>query len=147
MTPDDPGTYEWTQERTLQAPVDRVWAALTDASQIAHWYGPGEEFRIEVLEWDCRVGGSYRVAMHHKDGETHTCFGVFRDIEPERRIAYTWAWEGQPPMDTIVTFALEADGEQTRLEFTHTGFPTEDAREQHRMGWTGSLEQLAATVE
>lgn len=146
MTSDDAGTYELNLERTLEAPVDRVWAALTDAGQIARWYGPGEEFRIEVLEWDCRVGGRYRVAMHHPDGQTHTCFGVFKQIEPNQRISYTWAWEGQPPMDTVVTFALTADGEGTRLEFTHAGFPAEEVRDQHRMGWSGSLERLAAAV-
>lgn len=146
MTADELRSYDLRMERTLQAPVDRVWAALTDAGQIARWFGPGEEFRIEVLEWDCRIGGKYRVAMHHRDGPTHTCFGEFKELEPEVRIAYTWAWEGQPPMDTIVTFALTAEAERTRVEFTHTGFPAEEAREQHRMGWTGSLQRLASVV-
>jgi uncharacterized protein YndB with AHSA1/START domain len=138
--------YELKLERTLDAPVERVWSALTEAGEIARWYGPGDDFRIEVLEWECRVGGRYRVAMHHKDGQTHTCFGVFEDLEPNRRIAYTWSWEGQPPMDTMVTFALAAEGDRTRLDFTHEGFPAEEAREQHRMGWMGSLERLAAVV-
>lgn len=146
MTADHPRGYELKLERTLHAPVDRVWAALTEADQITQWYGPGDEFRIEVLEWDCRVGGKYRVAMHHKDGQVHTCFGVFEALEPNQRIAYSWSWEGQPPMDTLVTFALSVDGDRTRLDFTHSGFPAEEAREQHRMGWNGSLERLASVV-
>lgn len=146
MTADERQSYDLRMERTMDAPVGRIWAALTEASQIPYWYGPGEEFRIEVLEWDCRIGGRYRVAMHHKDGPTHTCFGEFKRLEPEQRIAYSWAWEGQPPMDTVVTFALIPEGEKTRIEFTHSGFPAEEAREQHRMGWTGSLERLAGVV-
>ncbi|MEX2583851.1 MAG: SRPBCC domain-containing protein [Gemmatimonadota bacterium] len=146
MTPDHAGSHELSFERTLRAPVDRVWAALTDAGQVEQWYGPGEEFRIEVEEWDCRIGGKYRVAMHHRDGQTHTCYGEFKDLEPNRRIAYTWAWADQPPLDTLVTFALTAEGDQTRLHFTHAGFPSEEVRGQHEMGWTGSLERLAGVV-
>ena len=47
--------FDLKLERTLDAPVDRVWTALTDADQIARWYGPGEAFRSEVLECDCRL--------------------------------------------------------------------------------------------
>jgi uncharacterized protein YndB with AHSA1/START domain len=139
--------YELKLEQRLRAPVARVWAALTDAGQIARWYGPGDGFRIDVKEWDCRVGGSYRVAMHHPEGQTHTCHGVFRAIEPERRIAYTWAWEDAPPMETLVTFEIRGEGGDTQLTFTHAGFPAEEVLEQHRMGWTGSLAQLTKLVE
>jgi uncharacterized protein YndB with AHSA1/START domain len=135
--------YELKLEESLKAPVERVWAALTEAEAIRKWYAPSGDFRIEVHEWDCRVGGNYRVAMHHKEGEIHTCHGTFQTLEPMRRIAYTWAWEGAPPMETLVTFEIEKAGEGTRLAFSHTGFPAEEAREQHRMGWTGSLLRLS----
>jgi glutathione S-transferase len=146
MTSETSAGFELKLERTLDAPVERVWSALTDAGSVARWYGPSDDFRIEVREWECRVGGEYRVAMHHKDGPVHTCYGVFRTIDAPRRIAYTWAWEGAPPMDTLVTFDLAAEGGKTRLSFAHVGFPDEGAKEQHRMGWTGSLERLASVV-
>lgn len=146
MTPETSAGYELRLEQKLKAPVARVWAALTEARHIPRWYGPSDEFEIEVLEWDCRIGGRYRVAMHHAEDRTYTCFGAFKEIQPDRRIAYTWSWEDQPPMDSLVTFELAADGEGTRLVFTHVGFPTEEARDQHRMGWTGSLERLSKAV-
>ncbi len=135
-------TYELKFERKLKAPRPRVWAALTDAVQIARWYGPADDFRIEVKEWDCRVGGGYRVAMHNKDGQTHTCFGVFKVVEREARISYTWSWEGAPPMDSLVTFEIGGEGAETTLTFTHVGFPSEETKERHEMGWTGSLGRL-----
>lgn len=146
MTSTHPPSFDLKIDRMLDAPVDRVWTALTDAEHIAQWYGPGGPFRIEVLEWDCRVGGKYRVAMHQQDGPTHTCFGVFKNLERDQRIAYTWAWEDQPPLDTLVTFTLTAEGEGTRLEFAHTGFPSEEVREQHQMGWNGSMERLVGVL-
>ena len=61
-------SHELNFERTLKAPVSRVWAALTEAARIPEWYAPGDEFRIEVLEWDCRVGGRYRVTRRGIEG-------------------------------------------------------------------------------
>lgn len=138
--------YELEIERTLQAPPSKVWQALTRSGEVARWYGPSDDFRIEVLEWDCRPGGTYRVAMHDPSGDTHTCFGVFREVEALKRLTYTWSWEGQPPMDTLVAFELVEDGDATKLRFSHTGFPSADVKESHEQGWTGSLERLTRLV-
>jgi len=139
--------YELEMERTLQAPIAKVWDALTDRELVGRWYGPTEDFRTEVLEWDFRVGGKYRIAMHAPDGNTHTCYGVFSEITPMKRVSYTWSWEDQDPMDSLVTFELSEKGGQTHLQFRHSGLPTEDSRVHHEKGWiglVGRLEQLVA---
>lgn len=133
-------------EHDLRAPRPQVWEALTRGEEIARWYGPSDDFRIDVLEWDCRPGGNYRVAMHAPDGSTHTCYGAFREVDAPRRLSYTWSWEGQPPMDTLVVFELGEDGNTTKLRFSHTGFSSAEARERHGTGWTGSLGRLARLV-
>ena len=137
---------ELNLERTLRAPIGKVWRALTRGEEVARWFGPTDDVRIEVLEWDCREGGDYRVAMHAPDGNTYTCYGTFRDVEEPRRLTYTWSWEGQPPMDTLVAFELAEDGGVTTLNFSHTGFPADEARDRHQEGWTGSLERLSRLV-
>ena len=132
--------------KTLRVPIQKVWQALTRREEIASWFGPSDAFRIEVLEWDCRIGGAYRIAMHDPEGTTHTCFGEFRDIDDPHRLAYTWSWEGAPPMDTLVVFELAEEGTNTSLRFSHSGFPSDEVRDQHEMGWTGSLERLSRAV-
>jgi uncharacterized protein YndB with AHSA1/START domain len=141
-----PKTYELKLEKTLNAPVAKVWKALTEGVQIPAWYGPMDEFRVEVHQWDCKPGGKYRVAMHAPDGNVYTCIGEFKEIKPTQRLSYTWSWEGQDPMDTLVTFELKPQGQQTALKFLHTGFPSEQERDNHNQGWSGSLERLAKTV-
>jgi len=142
-----PATYELQLERTLAAAPQRVWKALTDAQQISLWYGPSDEYRIEVHAWDCRVGGKYRVSMHHKGGNVHSVAGEFREISDGKRLSYTWAWEGAPPMNTLVTFEIKPEGKGTRLHFLHTGLPDENSRNQHNQGWTGSMDRLAKAVK
>ena len=143
----EPRSSELKLERSLRAPIQKVWRALTRGEEIARWFGPSDAFRVEVLEWDCRTGGEYRVAMHDPDGNTHTCFGTFEDVDEPDRLTYTWSWEGQPPMDTLVAFELAEDGSATKLSFRHTGFPSDEARDRHEQGWTGSLERLSRLVD
>jgi uncharacterized protein YndB with AHSA1/START domain len=133
-------------ERTLNASPAAVYEVLSKAENIPKWYGPSDEFKIKVHTWDCRVGGKYRVEFNTPTGETHIVVGTFKELVPGAKMAYTWSWEGAPPMDTLVTFQLKAEGKGTHLAFVHEGFPAEEAREHHRQGWTGSLERLSRAV-
>jgi len=132
--------------RTLDAPVAAVFSALTAADKIARWYGPSDDYEVVVHAWDLRVGGNYRVSLTHKDGAVHTVCCTFREILEGEKISYTWSWEGQPPMDSLVTFQLREARGKTDLDFTHEGLSNADLRDKHEMGWTGSLERLARAV-
>ncbi len=133
-------------ERTLDAPIDKVFEALTSKAAIAKWFGPSDDFDIIVHAWNCEVGGEYRVQFDTPGGEQHICFGEFREIIAGEKLSYTWSWEGQPPMDTLVTFEVKAAGTQTLLTLTHDGFPAEEVRDHHEQGWTGSLERLVRAI-
>ena len=133
-------------ERSLNAPVAHVYKVLTEASHISRWYGPSDEFEVTVHTWELRVGGDYRVALKTPAGETHIVIGQFKELVPNEKVAYTWSWEGQPAIDTLVTFTIRQAGEKTELTLTHEGFMTEEARTNHEQGWRGSLERLSRTV-
>lgn len=134
------------KQQTLNAPVDHVYKVLTQAEHIPNWYGPSDDFKITVHQWECKVGGKYRVEFNTPDGTTHIVVGEFKELVPNSRIAYTWDWEGQPVMNSLVTFEIEADGAKTALNFSHIGFPAEEVRDHHNHGWTGSLERLSRAV-
>jgi uncharacterized protein YndB with AHSA1/START domain len=133
-------------EQTFDASVDRVFDALTTEAAIAKWFGPSDEFQVTVHEWDCKVGDNYRVQFDTPNGEQHICIGEFREIVSGEKLSYTWAWENQPPMDTLVSFVLAADGDQTRLSMTHGGFPADEVRDHHEMGWAGSMDRLGRVL-
>jgi len=133
-------------ERTLNASIDHVFDVLTKAEHIGNWYGPSDEMEIVVHEWNCQVGGKYRVEFTTPTGETHIAYGEFKEITPHERLAYTWSWENQPAMESLVTFRLKADREKTTLTLVHEGFPTEETCEHHKMGWTASLERFVRVV-
>lgn len=133
-------------DRTLDASVETVYEALTAKHAIRKWFGPRDDFEITVHAWDCRVGGRYEVEFKTPTGEVHTCYGEFKELVPMKKVSYTWSWKEQPPMDTLVSFVLEANGAKTDLTMTHEGFPAEDVRAHHEQGWTGSIERLLRFV-
>jgi uncharacterized protein YndB with AHSA1/START domain len=76
--------------RVFQAPRERVFRAWTDAKELARWFAPSADYTTRVPELDLRVGGTYKVEMHHKGGNVHTVLGTYREIRPPERIVFTW---------------------------------------------------------
>ena len=88
--------------RIFAAPRERVFKAWTDPNQLSRWFGPSDEYTAKA-EIDLRVGGAYRLEMHHSGGNVHTVVGTYREIIPPEKLSFTWQWEGSPAPDTLVT--------------------------------------------
>jgi uncharacterized protein YndB with AHSA1/START domain len=130
-------------KRRLNAPPAKVYAAWTDPSQIKRWFGPAQ---VEVVSAsaDVRVGGRYRIVARSPGGEEHDVSGVYREVVPNEKLVFTWAWRSTPERESLVTVALKADEGGTILTLTHEQFFDEPARDRHRVGWTGALDKLEA---
>ena len=123
-------------ERTLNAPVARVWKALTDIDQMREWYFDLKEFKPEV-------GFEFEFIVEHEGNSYHHLCRVI-EVIPERKIAYTWRYKGEQG-DSLVTFQLSPEGEKTRLKLTHTGIETFPrtpayARKNFENGWTAIVD-------
>ena len=128
--------------RIYPQPVAAVYAAWSDPEQIKHWMGPSDDFGEAEVTIDVRVGGRYRYIMHAPDGEVHRVGGVFREIVPDRKLVYTWAWESTPERESLVTVEFKPSGQGTELIVTHRRFADGQARDHHRQGWNGCLDRL-----
>ena len=133
--------------RVLHAPRSLVFRALTDPDELAKWWGP-KGFTAPSVEFDSRVGGSYRIAMQPPDGELFYLTGEFREVDPPARLVYTFRWEDPTPDDreTVVTLSLREAEDGTELDFAQGEFATEERRALHREGWTTSLDKLEKLV-
>src|SRR5262245_4825262 len=102
--------------RVLPAPPAVVYGAMTDPDQLAKWWGP-EGFTIAELEFEPRVGSSYRIAMQPPDGDLFHLHGEFREVDPPSRLAFTFVWDPPDPDDreTVAELSLEDRGEQTEV--------------------------------
>lgn len=121
-------------ERTYNAPVERVWKAITDKDQMKQWYFDLSEFKPEI-------GFEFQFYGQGHKGEHYLHLCKVTEAEPLKKLTYSWSYEGYKGM-SYVSFELNADGNKTKLKLTHKGlhtFPENNpdfAKESFTQGWT-----------
>jgi uncharacterized protein YndB with AHSA1/START domain len=132
----------FTLKRRLKAAPAEVYAAWTDPEKIVKWFGP-EQIETLRAQADARVGGGFRIVMRSPDGEEHDVSGIYREVVPNEKLVFTWAWRSTPERESIVTVQIKPDGRGSLLTLIHEKFFDEGARDRHQEGWTGCLDKLA----
>ena len=132
------------RELTIAASPETIWELLVDPEKQQRWMG-------QDVTCDLRPGGAYRMEII----PTHIASGEFVEVDPPRRLVYTWGWEPRegadpnpvPPGSSTVEIELVPEGDATRLRFTHRDLPSVDAAESHGHGWDHYLGRLKVTAE
>ena len=134
-------------KRVLPAASSVVFGAFSDVNELAKWWGP-KGFTTPSLEFDPRVGESYRIEMQPPEGDHFYLTGEFREVDPPARLAFTFVWEEPDPDDveTQVGLSFRDLGESTEVAFTQGLFKTEERRALHRDGWTDGFDKLERLV-
>jgi uncharacterized protein YndB with AHSA1/START domain len=116
-------------EVRIAAPPEIVFPYFTDPVRMVDWFG------MSAL-LDPRPGGTFRVDVNGRD----TVAGEYLEVEPPRRVVFTWGF--QDPGASRVEVTLEPDGEGTLVVLQHHGLAGA-ARESHSTGWAHYLARLA----
>jgi uncharacterized protein YndB with AHSA1/START domain len=121
-------------ERTYNAPIDKVWTALTNNDELKNWYFKLEEFKPELgFKFDF-LGGPDEGPQY-----LHLC--EITELVEGKKIAYTWRYDNYPGNSTV-RWELFDKGEQTLLRLTHEGVHTFEEngpnfkKESFNGGWT-----------
>ena len=140
------------RETFIKAPIERVWALITEAQHLGRWFGDAG------AEIDLRPGG----AMVVRWAEHGTTRGRVVAVEPHTRFAYRWAPfqdpGGEEPDEgnsTLVEFTLQPEGHATRLRVVESGFASLATSEEQRArnhegnteGWEHETDELRAYAE
>ena len=131
--------------RIFDAPRDEVFRAWTELDRVARWWGP-QGFVTTYCDMDIRPGGTFRVCMRSPQGAEHWKRGVYREVVAPERLVFTFAWEdaeGKPGHQTLVTVTFVERGGRTELTLRQAIFETVTARDDHRRGWTSTLQRFA----
>jgi len=124
------------REIVIDARPETVWELLVDPRQMPRWMG-------QAATVDLRRGGRYRIDVI----PGHAASGEFVEIDPPRRLVYTWGWEGDssvPPSSTTVVFELLPRDKGTLLRLSHRDLPSAEAAASHAHGWDHYTERLAS---
>ena len=137
-------------ERTFAAAQARVFEAWTSPEVLRRWWGAGPDWTSPAVEIDLRPGGRYRLSMQDPSGVVRSVGGEYVEVDPPRRLVYTWAWESHGAENdaaTLVTVEFrEVSPGETAVTLTHTGFADGERRDLHREGWELCIANLATRV-
>ncbi len=136
------------REVMVDAPIERVWAVVTEAEHLGTWFGDSG------AEIDLRPGGAMTMTWQ-KHG---TVRAVVERVEPPHLFAYRWARPmGTVPAEgnsTLVEFILAAEDGRTRLRVVESGFRSLHTTEQDQTayaegnvrGWKSELDEMLEYV-
>ncbi len=130
--------------RVIRAARDRVYAAWTDPAELRKWFGP-ESVQTRNLIADAHEGGEFRWDLINSEGEEMTCRGEYRELQPNKKIVFTWQWDDDEVWEnhtSVVTVELSDCAEGTELRLTHENLPNEQSRDGHTGGWNSALDKL-----
>lgn len=100
-------------ERRYDAPVNKVWEAITVNEQMKQWYFQLEEFKPQP-------GFKFSFYGEGHKGEKYLHLCEVTEVIPEKKLTYSWKYEGFEGI-SFVTFELFEEGEQTLVRLTHRG--------------------------
>jgi uncharacterized protein YndB with AHSA1/START domain len=128
------GTYEEVEgrpalrfERRFHHPAEKVWRAITEPDELAHWFPA----KVDV---DLRVGG--RMTFTFPDEDEGQMQGEVTELDPPRVFEFSWGGD-------VLRFELEPDEEGTGCRLTFTSFLDErDTAARTAAGWHVCLDRL-----
>jgi uncharacterized protein YndB with AHSA1/START domain len=120
----DTSERECVHSRLIDAPRERVFAAIAEPHQLARWWGP-DGFTSTFESFDFRPGGHWRFVMHGPDGTDYPNQNVFAQIAAPERVVV------DHPSDThhfVLTITLADEGGRTRVGWRQV-FDTREHRD------------------
>jgi uncharacterized protein YndB with AHSA1/START domain len=132
----DATTETTSVERTISiaASPETVWEFFVDPEKLIRWKGMNADL-------DPRPGGVYLCEVI----PGHTARGKYVELDPPRRLVFTWGWDGQegvPPGSSTIEVELTPEGKGTSLRFVHRDLPNTESVESHAHGWDHYLPRL-----
>lgn len=135
---------ELTYTRIYDAPRELVFECMTTPEHLTHFWGPtGVSTPLESITVDLRPGGAFETVMVvDATGERHPMRGVFVEVDPPARLAWTEA-DVEGGMTTTSTFTDLGDG-RTEVFVHQTNVPEAIRSEEARAGMQSSFDRFAA---
>ncbi|TYC49784.1 SRPBCC domain-containing protein [Rhodobacterales bacterium] len=121
-------------ERRFEAPVALVFRLWQERDHLLRWWGP-EGFTAVDFDWKLAPGRAWRGAMTSRKFGLSRFSGVIQEVEENRRIVFTFQWQGQDEPETLVTVTLTEKDGGTLQTFHQAPFASVASRDSHVGGW------------
>jgi uncharacterized protein YndB with AHSA1/START domain len=121
-------------DQRFEQPIDQVWRALIDPVVLAEW--------LLENDFEPRVGKRFTLRCPPIPGWNGRIEAVVLELDPPRRMVWSWSDGFEVGEPTRVTFELRREGSGTRLTLRHEGAIDDTHGARLGLGWPEKLEQL-----
>jgi uncharacterized protein YndB with AHSA1/START domain len=122
----------------IAATPERVFRALT-TDELTQWWGSPTDYKTTRYTIDLRPGGTWRTDGVGLDGSPFHVEGEVLEVDPPRRLVYTWKPSFATGAASKVAYTIDATPTGTRVTVRHTGFTSPEACDSHANGWVRVL--------
>ena len=123
--------HEIVLQRTIHVPLERLWNAWADASQLESWFA-------DKAEQDFRVGGRYK----NSDGDE----GKFLDIMHHKKILFTWEQPDYTAGSIVAVHFRVLSEDVSELLLRHTRVACDDETDLY-IAWSWTIDSLVSWLE
>jgi uncharacterized protein YndB with AHSA1/START domain len=99
--------------QSFNAPVDKVWHAITQLDQMKKWYLP------ELEDFKPVVGFETQFNVHF-DGKDYLHYWKITEVISGKKLMYIWRFPDYPG-ESLLSFELLPIGDKTELKLAHSG--------------------------
>lgn len=136
------GTRDFIElSRRYDASCAAVWAAWTDPAIAGRWLFTGPDSEAHTAELDVRVGGAWKIT-DRREGVDYVAVGEYLEVDPPRRLVFTFGMPQFSPLFGRVVVTLQADGDGCLMTLRQEELPPEH-HEPTTEGWRLMFEGLA----
>jgi uncharacterized protein YndB with AHSA1/START domain len=143
--------------RHIRAPRSRVYRALLDAEAVQQWMVP-DSMTSDIHSFDAREGGTFRITLHYDapttagktTAQTDSFHGRFVKLVPDTEVVEVVEFETDDPTmqgEMTITYLLDDADDGTDITGVHEHLPPGVSPDDNELGWSMSMDKLAALVE
>lgn len=129
-----------TFEQTIQAPIEQVYRAFTNATALREWL-------CDTATVDARPSGRVYLSWI----SNYFAAGVYTQLELNALVAFTWAGRDDPAPTQVEVRMTVSGPSATLLTLYHSGLGDDPAwlpaRKQINQGWTKGLKNLSSVLQ
>ena len=128
-------------ETSFEATKEKVWKAWTEPEFILQWFGSDPNGKGLRAKMNVEQGGSYEITFKDGDGTEHTSMGKYLIVEKFRQLSFTWEWENEPGVESLINILLDSINNNTIMIFEHKDLG-ENSAHNYLTGWKETFIKL-----
>lgn len=128
-------------EMSFNTSIEKVWNSWTEPELILQWFGSDPNGKGIKAQMNVEPGGFYKITFKDSNGTEHKCMGKYITVKKYQQLSFSWEWENEPGVESLVTVLLTFRNNLTHMIFEHKNVGIASAHN-YLEGWKATFLKL-----